>query len=120
VELRLATHDNLSPLNVLLNKVAKSLHCHHAVVTQGHRGSLVYHDKNGILEVPAFSREVVDRVGAGDAFLSVTSPCVASGFPDELIGFIGNAVGALAIRIIGNRTPVEPLSLYKYIRTLLK
>jgi sugar/nucleoside kinase (ribokinase family) len=89
-------------------------------VTQGHLGSLVYNQDNGVIEVPVFSREVVDRVGAGDAFFSVTSLCVAAGFPDELIGFIGNAVGALAIRIVGNRSPVEPVSLFKYIRTLLK
>jgi len=119
-ELRLATHDNISQLDRLLDKVAIELNCHRAVVTQGHRGSLVYNDTNGILEVPAFSREVVDRVGAGDAFLSITSPCVAAGLPDEIIGFIGNAVGALAIGIVGNRSPVEPVSLFKYIKTLLK
>jgi rfaE bifunctional protein nucleotidyltransferase chain/domain len=119
-ELRLATHDNINQLDRLLDKVAVELKCHRAVVTQGHRGSLVYNDGNGILEVPAFSREVVDRVGAGDAFLSLTAPCIAAGFPDEIVGFIGNAVGALAIRIVGNRSPVEPVSLFKYIKTLLK
>jgi len=119
-EIRLATHDNFSSLDVVVNKVAKELQCHRAVVTQGHLGSLVYNQNNGVIEVPAFSREVVDRVGAGDAFLSVTSLCVAAGLPDELIGFIGNAAGALAIRIVGNRSPVEPVSLFKYIRTLLK
>jgi len=119
-ELRLATHDNFSPLNNLLDKVAIDLKCHRSVVTQGHRGSLVYNDNNGVLEVPAFSREVVDRVGAGDAFLAITSPCVAAGFPDDIIGFVGNAVGALAIRIVGNRSPIDPVSLFKYIRTLLK
>ena len=119
-ELRLATHDNISQLDKLLNKVAAELKCHRAVVTQGHRGSLVYNDKNGILETPVFSREVVDRVGAGDAFIAITSPCVAAGLPDEIIGFIGNAVGALAIRIVGNRSPVDPISLFKYIKALMK
>ena len=37
-----------------------------------------------------------------------------------LVRFIGNAVGALAVRIVGNRTPVEATPLMKFITTLLK
>jgi sugar/nucleoside kinase (ribokinase family) len=70
--------------------------------------------------VPAFSREVLDSVGAGDAYLAITSLCAAAGFPGELVGFIGNAAGALAIRIIGNKSSVEPVPFFKYITTLLK
>ena len=70
--------------------------------------------------MPVRSREFVDRIGAGDAYLSVTAPCAAAGYPADVIGFIGNAVGALAVRIIGNRTPVEPVPLFKFITALLK
>jgi sugar/nucleoside kinase (ribokinase family) len=71
-------------------------------------------------EVPVFSREVVDRLGAGDAFLAVTAPCVAVGLPMDTVGFVGNAVGALAVQIVGNRSPVEPVALFKYVTALLK
>ncbi|MDP2932324.1 MAG: PfkB family carbohydrate kinase, partial [Chloroflexota bacterium] len=119
-EIRLATHDNISQVESLLTGVTRQLDCHQAVVTRGHRGSLVYDERNGFLAIPVFSREVVDRVGAGDAYLSITSPCVAAGFPAELVGFIGNTVGALKIRIVGNKSSVEPVPLFKYINTLLK
>jgi rfaE bifunctional protein nucleotidyltransferase chain/domain len=119
-ELRLATHDRVSKIEGLLAKVTHDLDCHKAVVTLGHRGSLIYDNSNGFVSVPAFSREVVDRMGAGDAFLSITSACVAAGFPMDMVGFIGNAVGALKIRIIGNKSAVDPVPLYKYITTLLK
>ncbi|MFC1990731.1 PfkB family carbohydrate kinase [Chloroflexota bacterium] len=119
-EIRLATHDNTSQIDSLVTRVARELQCHRAVVTQGHRGSMVYSDSEGFLTVPVFSREVVDRVGAGDAYLAITSPCVAAGFNSELVGFIGNAVGALAIRIVGNKSSIEPVTLFKYIRTLMK
>ena len=59
-------------------------------------------------------------MGAGDAFLAVTAPCVAAGFPSELVGFIGNAVGALAVRIVGNRAPIESVPLIKFITAILK
>lgn len=119
-ELRLATHDNAGQVETLLVNVAEKLKCGQAVVTRGHRGSLVYNAEKGFFPVPVFSTEVVDRVGAGDAYLAVTSLCAAAGFPSELIGFVGNAVGALKIRIVGNKSPVEPVPLFKYIKTLLK
>lgn len=40
--------------------------------------------------------------------------------PMELVSFIGNAVGALAVRIVCNRSSVEPVSLFKFITALLK
>lgn len=119
-ELRLATHDNSSPINVLVTEVANKLNSRWAAVTQGSRGSTIYHDQTGISSVPVLSREVVDRVGAGDAYLAITSPCVAAAFPPDMVGFIGNAVGALATRIVGNKSFVEPVDLFKYITTLLK
>jgi sugar/nucleoside kinase (ribokinase family) len=119
-EIRLAAHDNSSEVEQLLINLTNKLGCHRAVVTRGHLGSLVYANSGGFISAPVFSREAVDRIGAGDAYFSITSPCVAAQFPSDLIGFIGNAVGALAIRIIGNRSSVEPVQLFKYITTLLR
>jgi hypothetical protein len=38
----------------------------------------------------------------------------------NIVGFIGNAVGAIKVLIVGNRSSVEPTPLFKYITTLLK
>ena len=119
-EMRLAHQDKFGRLEDLVLKTAQRMKCGNITVTRGHLGSLVYSKKHGFAETPIFSKEIVDRVGAGDAFLAVTAPCVAKGVPPNLLGFIGNAVGALAVRIVGNRTAVEPTALYKYITALLK
>lgn len=119
-EMRLAYQDKFGKLEDLILKTAKRMQCKHVTVTRGHLGSLTYSKKEGFFETPIFSKEIVDRVGAGDAFLAVTAPCVAKNVPTDLLGFIGNAVGALAVRIVGNRTPVEPVSLFKFITALLK
>ena len=120
MEIRLATHDNSGQLENLLVAITQRLDCHRAVVTRGHMGSLVYADDSGFFSVPVFSREAVDRIGAGDAYFAITSPCVAAQFHPDLVGFLGNAAGALKIRIVGNRSSVEPVPLFKYITTLLK
>jgi sugar/nucleoside kinase (ribokinase family) len=59
-------------------------------------------------------------VGAGDAFLAITAPIIASGVPMEIAGFIGNAVGALKVGIVGHRQSVGKVPLVKFLTALLK
>lgn len=119
-ELRLANHDRFGPLEDLIKRTALQLHASTLGITQGHRGSTIYQPDRGIVRVPVFSTKVVDPLGAGDAYLAVTAPCAAAGYPAELIGFVGNCVGALAVLILGNKEPVDQVSLFKFITTLLK
>lgn len=117
-ELRLECLDKKSEIKELLPAVAKKVSCDKILVTQGGQGCIIF-SSNNIKKIPAFSNNVVDTMGAGDAFLSITSPLVALNAPIEIIGFIGNAVGALKIKIIGNKEPIEKATLYKYIKSLM-
>lgn len=119
-ELRLACHDKFSDLEKLIQKIAKTLDCGRISITRGHKGSLVYSKDEGFTKVPVFSERVLDTIGAGDAYLAVTAPCVFKNMPMEVVGFIGNAVGAMEVLIVGNRSAVEPVPLFKYIQALLK
>lgn len=119
-ELRLATQDRWSSVSEIAQKVRGLLGARAISITRGHLGVFTRDETEAQWDIPIFSREVVDRVGAGDAFLSITSPYVAAGMPMDMVGFVGNAVGALAVRIVGNRSPVEPVPLYKFITALLK
>jgi sugar/nucleoside kinase (ribokinase family) len=69
--------------------------------------------------VPALSREVVDRTGAGDAYLSLTAPCVAAGLPLDMVALLGGIAGALAVQVVGNRAPVEPAAVRQLVTALL-
>jgi rfaE bifunctional protein nucleotidyltransferase chain/domain len=119
-EIRFACHDRFSNLEKLILKISKQLNCGKIIITRGHRGSLAYSNKEGFNKIPIFSKEIVDRIGAGDAYFSITSPCVFKNNPMEVVGFIGNAVGAMKVLIVGNRSSVEPVPLFKYLTTLLK
>jgi cytidyltransferase-like protein len=119
-EVRLAAHDNRSKLEEIVGRLAKDLSSRRVAITRGHNGCISYAEPDGFFQVPVLSREIVDRIGAGDAYLSVTAPCAAVGYHPEVVGFIGNAVGALAVRIVGNRNAVEPVPLFKFINALLQ
>ena len=118
-ELLLAAQDRFAPLEQVLTEMAERLRASLFTVTRGPEGALV-RGTDRTVSVPAFSREVVDTVGAGDAFFALTSALARRGVEPEVIGFIGNAVGTLAVRVIGNRESVEPVPLYKFITTLLQ
>ena len=118
-ETRLACHNKFGKLEDLAISIAKRLRCSKVAITHGHNDTLTYSSEEGFSKIPVFSKEVKDTVGAGDAFLSITSPCVAAGFPMDMVGFIGNAVGALKVRIVCNRSSVEPVPLFRFITALL-
>lgn len=119
-EMRLEARDRGGDLRSIVIGVSDRLRCRQVAVTRGNLGCLCFGNGEGFFEAPALTRNVVDRVGAGDAFLSLTAPCVAQGAPMEVVGFLGNVVGAQAVATVGNRTPVERVPLIKHIQSLLK
>lgn len=103
-----------------LKRLVQDFDYKNVMITSGTRGSMTCKVGDGIYEVPAFATKVKDRVGAGDAVLAVTSLCVAQKAPPELVGFIGNVVGAEAVNIMGNESFIEKVPLMKHIAHLLK
>lgn len=120
MELRFATHDKFSDLRTLAKKALNDIGCEHIIATRGWKGSLCYSKEAGFHETPAFAYRVVDAIGAGDAFFAFVAPSFAAGMPQDLVSFIGNAVGSLAVQIICNREPVSSVDLMKFITRLLK
>ncbi len=120
LELRFAAHDKFNDLRELAKTVYSQIGCQYIIATRGSYGSLSYSQEHGFHETPAFSYRVVDAIGAGDAFFAFVAPCFASGMPQELVSFIGNAVGSLAVQIVCNREPVKTVDLIKFMTRLLK
>jgi len=94
--------------------------CPRFVITHGRHGCVGYGADKGIVHVPAFTKTVVDTVGAGDAFFAVTAPMAAAGGAMDDLLFIGNAAGAIKVGIVGHRNSVERVPLIKFLTTLLK
>ncbi|HBR15731.1 MAG TPA: cytidyltransferase [Candidatus Omnitrophica bacterium] len=120
MELRLASHDKFSDIRALTKNVYNQMGCEVMIATRGASGSLCYSRTEGYHETPAFAYRVVDPIGAGDAFFAFVGPCFASGMSQDLVSFIGNAVGSLAVQIVCNREPVNFVDLSKFITRLLK
>ena len=120
-EARLAVSDRVSNVGDIARRLAENhIDCSKIIVTQGKHGCVTFESGGIVHTIPAFARNVIDTVGAGDAFLAVTAPLVAAGAPMDRVGFIGNVVGALKVEIVGHRRSIEKVSLIKGINGLLK
>lgn len=118
-ELRLACREKYDTPEHLVEDISGKLGCRAVSITQGHRGCLTYDGKT-FYKIPALTDHTVDRMGAGDCYLSLTSPCVAAGLDMDLVGFIGNAAAALKTQTVGNKESIQPAALFKFIQALLK
>jgi len=94
-EIRLTTHEAHGDPGQLLQRLYGQMMMTAGVVTLGSRGCLVV-DGGGLWSVPIILKQApVDRIGAGDAFLSLASLCAVKGYPAEIIGLFGNMIGGL-------------------------
>jgi rfaE bifunctional protein nucleotidyltransferase chain/domain len=119
-EIRLEARSPERELRAIVKEVSDRLSCGRLLITRGSEGCLCYTNADQFCEIPAFTGQVVDRVGAGDAVFAVTAVCAAQDTPMEILGFIGNCVGSQAVGVVGNRSSVERVSLARYIECLLK
>jgi rfaE bifunctional protein nucleotidyltransferase chain/domain len=120
-EARLAVSDRVSNVGDIARRLAEHhIDCSKIIVTQGKHGCVTFESGGIVHTIPAFAKNVIDTVGAGDAFLAVTAPLVAAGAPMDRVGFIGNVVGALKVEIVGHRRSIDKVSLLKGINGLLK
>ncbi len=106
------THEIQKQLNELCNVKLSS-------VTLGVNGTSVMSSEGEQVLAPIYNTDVVDTIGAGDAYLSITSLLAANGASLEEIAFVGNAVGSLAVKIVGNKSYIRRTDLLKYLKTLL-
>ena len=119
-EARLAVHDKISDITIIHSKLKQITHAEIGTVTLGINGALVG-DKmsENPIHAPILSHEVVDTIGAGDAVLAITSLLAKAGVPAEVIALVGNSVGAMAVKVLGNKTSIQKIPLMRYIKTLL-
>jgi cytidyltransferase-like protein len=119
-ELRLEARTRQKDLRLLVERQAEQHGCRRMLITRGQKGVVCWGLDEGFSEVPALAGHFTDRVGAGDAVFAVTSLCLAQNAPAEVMGLIGNAVGAMAVGVIGNRGPIERTPLLRFLISLFK
>lgn len=119
-EIRLDQRSRKGDLKDLVRDLSGRMNNPSVMITRGSNGSLFYCREEGFTSCPAFAVKIVDRIGAGDAVLALTSLMAAKKASSDLISFVGNLVGADAVSIVGNKRAVDRIKLIKSITSLMK
>jgi sugar/nucleoside kinase (ribokinase family) len=111
-EARLAAADQDSSIERIMHALCRD-RTRRMIVTHGRHGAYAL-DNGRFLHQPTFSKNIVDTMGAGDAFFAVTAPMAKTGSIEDLL-LIGNAAGAVKCSILGHRDSVSKPKLIAYL-----
>jgi rfaE bifunctional protein kinase chain/domain/rfaE bifunctional protein nucleotidyltransferase chain/domain len=119
-ELRQELRDKVSDVQILAKKLIMKNKIKYLIVTRGKNGVIMVDNKFNLTFCPAFAKNSVDKVGAGDAMLSVTSLCLKMNIDPELTLFLGSLAAANAVETIGNKTSISYEKIDRAVEYILK
>ena len=102
-----------------LDSLRFNLRARYAWLTRGPVQTIGLREGHPACFCPPLAVEVVDAVGAGDAFFSVAALAAARNLPIGLATFLGQLAGAQAVKIVGNARPISRQTLLQAGRALL-
>lgn len=116
-ELRHEYRDRESAVEGLMKKLQKDISPETLVVTQGRGGAkALINGSKSIITCPAFASKVVDKVGSGDAMLSLLSICLSAKLPIHFSLLISSLAAAHSVETVGNKDPFSRKSLMKILQ----
>lgn len=105
-ELKLACDDRYVDCEAGILRLHRELGAEYGWLTRGPIETLGVHGSDQ-LRFPALQGEVVDTLGAGDAFASLAALAAGSRLPLTLGTFLGQLAGVQAVQVVGNETAVR-------------
>src|SRR3989339_597826 len=118
-ELRLPFSKRFEDVKECLQEIHQKLNTTSMLITLGKEGC-IFAQNSKIIKAPILSSTVKDTIGAGDAVFSISSLLAYITADAELIPFIGNCAGALAVNVMGNKESITKGSLLQFIKELYK
>jgi rfaE bifunctional protein kinase chain/domain/rfaE bifunctional protein nucleotidyltransferase chain/domain len=119
-EIQLEMRMRQSSFEDMVTEISNRFDCPKYTITLGQAGTLHFDDVLGFTKGPALAVRITDRVGAGDAVLSVTAPLVFKNTPWDIVAFLSNLAGAEAVAELGTSKSVNRATLSKHIDSILK
>ena len=119
-ELRNELRNKEDKLEALMSKISSLYNFKILVVTRGKEGAVLFNKKiKKFFFCPAFSENVVDKIGSGDAMLAVLALAYKITNDDEVSLLLGSLAAAQQVQIIGNKNSVDSLKLIKTFKHLI-
>tara|TARA_Y200000002_G_scaffold160258_1_gene132421 strand:+ start:6866 stop:8380 length:1515 start_codon:yes stop_codon:yes gene_type:complete len=119
-ELRQELRDNNSDIKYLAKKMRKNKKIQNLIITRGASGAILVNKMNKVFSCPGFAKKSIDKVGAGDAMLSLASLGLKLKLEPELVLFFSSLAAAISVESIGNKEHVTYDKLDRVLEYMLK
>ena len=120
-EFRTQLRNKYDKLPVLVKNFFKSNKMKKIVITRGESGSMFFdRNKKKFVECPAFANNIVDKVGAGDAFMSLFSLSLFNKNPTDVSLLFGSIAAEIAVSNMGNSQNIDKKIILKRLDTFFK
>lgn len=120
-ELRLGTKSRSENLDNIMKSVNNKNHVfENLIITCGKDGSKSLSRNNKrIITLPPLTSNTVDTMGAGDAFIAISSAFSKLGLNNEIVSLVGNIAGSLKVNILGHEKHIKKSNFIKYLRGIM-
>ena len=122
-ELRQELKDRYSNVENLVKKLKKKLNFKNLIITQGKNGGILFtNSKNKITKstYPAFNKNPIDTIGAGDTFFSIVSVFLAGKINPEISSLYASFAASYSSNFLGNKEYFNKYLLAKFINHIFK
>ncbi len=102
-----------------LKKLKDKFDATYAWLTRGSVETIGMRRSEPSVSCPPFEHDVIDPVGAGDAFCAIASLAAAKGTSNLLATYLGQMAGSQAVRIVGNAQAIDKGSFLKATQTMI-
>ena len=120
-EIRHEFRNRSDSIKLLMKKLSSQQKIRNLVVTRGVNGSILYNkNKSKFMYSDAFAKKTVDKVGAGDAMLSLIALSLKSKFDARLSLLTGSLAAAQSVETVGNKEAINKIKILKTIEHLFK
>ena len=105
----------------LIKKIQKRIRCEYIAITHGKNGASIYSTRSKeLVKVPAFARQVVDKVGAGDALFPVLASCLKAKVPMDISLYIASISAAINSESYASKSILDKRYFKKFLEHSLK
>ena len=113
--------DRDSKIEPLMKKLSLKQNIENLIVTRGNMGAVLYNRKTNKFNLcGAYTSTAVDKIGAGDAMLSIIALCLKCRFDKEVALLIASLAAAKSVETIGNKESINKILILKTLENILK
>tara|TARA_Y100001970_G_scaffold53704_1_gene68093 strand:- start:32776 stop:34299 length:1524 start_codon:yes stop_codon:yes gene_type:complete len=120
-ELRHELRNKNGKIESLMKELSISRNINNLIVTRGKDGSILFNKKDKKFNYSeAFASNQVDKIGAGDAMLALSSLCLKLKLDKSLSLLLGSLAAAQSVETIGNKEQVNKTKILKSLENITK